>query len=495
MVDIANTSANALFPVHPELAGVGYDLQLLSDSIIGARVIKGFMTKTVLPVSRSSKSLLSLVQNNQSQQLGARFGYLPILKVMSPETYTELNALAPYTAWTQETLADYVGKVFAHPPNIRIPDPLAARLEENGIDLASIAKSVFTMVCGFGRVAVEVIPMEGQVAVNVRPSYEARNWGKQDTFGRVPWCILESYDYEADEDYEQTRKDYASVWRKEAGGVKLSIYKDSKDNAPMVTEYNKEKLREMGAVALDEIPVVSINMNGLCWSPVNLPLSDIAYLNLSHYQLMAALKLKLYRGVVSVWYKSSADEVGEGGEGADEEITAGPSGLVRVSEGGSVGVAEETGAMVAQLREAIGEAREELRQLGAVSMADAKKAAETAETARLRQAAIVTRIRGILSACTMGMTEVIVTLSKVFGMPLEADPELFAYNRELGDIPITKEEVDSLMELLDEELISRETVIRTLFERGGLPSTLDLQTALKQVETPQPGGNPPQPGE
>ena len=123
MVNISNANANALFPVHPELSGVGYDLQLLSDSIIGPRAIKGYMTKTVLPINRSSKSLVAQAKNNQSQGqgIGSVFGYLPSLKVMSPETYTELNTLAPYTAWVQETLADYVGKVFANPAKYNDP--------------------------------------------------------------------------------------------------------------------------------------------------------------------------------------------------------------------------------------------------------------------------------------------------------------------------------------------------------------------------------------
>ena len=468
MVGINNPNANAIFPIHPELSGVAYDLQLLSDSIIGPRAMKGFMTKTVLPVGKSAQSFMSLVQNNQGQQLGTRFGYLPILKVMSQETYGELNALAPYTAWVQETLADYIGRVFANPPNIKIPDALMWKLQENGIDLAGVAKSIFAMVCGFGRVAVESIPLEDSVALSIRPSYEARNWGRQDSFGKVPWCILEHYDFEANDDYEQTQVNYANVWKKEGGSVKLGIYKGTKDATPKSYTWTD----------IDQIPVVSINMNGLCWSPVNLPLSDIAYLNLSHYQLNAALKLKLYRGVVSVWYKSSEDS---GGEDSDEEITAGPSGLVRVSEGGSVGVAEETGAMVGQLREAISEVREELAQLGAVSMQDAKKAAETAETARLRQAAMVTRIRGVLSACTAGMTEVIVVLSKLLGSPVESSPELFAYNKELGDLPATKEDIDNMMMLFDEEIIDKETLIRALFERRALPTALDLRSALERA--------------
>ena len=481
MVNISNANANALFPVHPELSGVGYDLQLLSDSIIGSRAIKGYMTKTVLPINRSSKSLVAQAQNNQSQGsgIGSAFGYLPILKVMSPETYTELNTLAPYTAWVQETLADYVGKVFANPPNLIIPDALAAKLQENGIDLASVAKNVFTVVCAFGRVVIEAIPMESGVALNIRPSYEARNWGPQDTFGRVPWCILENYDFEAKEDYEQIRADFANVWKKKDGGVELSVYKESKDSTPTVYTWSD----------LDDLPVVSINMNGLCWLPTSLPLSDIAYLNLSHYQLAAALKLKLYRGVVSVWYKSGDEGGGE--EASDDKIFAGPSGVVSTGPGGSVGVAEETGAMVAQLRESISEVREELSQLGAVSMRDAKKGAETAETARLRLSTVHTRIRGILSACTMGMTELIVILGKVFGMPVESSPELFAYNRELGDIPVTKDEIDRLIELLDEGLISRETVVRALFERGALPLTLDLETALKDAEEAMPEPEPP----
>lgn len=478
MATINNTQANAIFPVHPELSGAAYDLQLLSDSIIGPRAMKGFMTKTVLPIGKSTQTFMSLVQGNQGQQLGARFGYLPILKVMSQETYAELNALAPYTAWIQETLADYVGRVFSRPPSINIPDALQRKLEENGIDLAQVAKKVFMMVCGFGRVAVEAIPMEGRVVVTIRPSYEARNWGKQDSFGRVPWCILEHYDYEADEDYEQTRADFANVWKKNGSGVELGIYKGTKDNAPQVLNWSD----------LDQIPVVSINMDGLGWSPVQIPLSDIAYLNLSHYQLAAALKLKLYRGVVSIWYKASDDE---GGEDSDGEITAGPSGLVRVSASGSIGVAEETGAMVGQLREAINQVLEELSQLGAVSMQDAKKAAETAETARLRQAAIVTRIRGVLSACTTGMTEVVVMLSKLLGTPIEPSPELFAYNQELGDLPVTKDEVDMMMMLFDEAIIDKETFIRTLFERRALPSALDLDAALERARAEEEDEEPP----
>ena len=113
-----------------------------------------------------------------------------------------------------------------------IPDALAAKLQENGIDLASVAKNVFTVVCAFGRVVLEAIPMESGVALNIRPSYEARNWGPQDTFGRVPWCILENYDFEAKEDYEQIRADFANVWKKLDSGVELSVYKESKDSEP-----------------------------------------------------------------------------------------------------------------------------------------------------------------------------------------------------------------------------------------------------------------------
>ena len=74
---------------------------------------------------------------------------------------------------------------------------------------------------------------------------------------------------------------------------------------------------------------------------------------------------------------------------------------------------------------------------------------------------------------------------------MEASPELFAYNRELGDIPVTKDEIDRLIELLDEGLISRETVVRALFERGALPSTLDLEMALKDAEEAMPEPEPP----
>ena len=313
--------------------------------------------------------------------------YLPPLGGQTATEYAAYVKRASFYGATARTVDALCGAIFRRSPVVQASDELTQQLED--VDLAgtpveTFAKLAVAEVLTVGRygILVDAPPDGGRPYWTGYGAEDILSWSSARIDGAMRltrvvlrergWmpCPTDEFGYEATEQYRVLDLD-------ESGGYRVRLYQAAKDAWTLVSEAAPTRFRER----LTVIPFVFYGPTTVHACPERPPLLDMADVNLAHYRKAADYAHGLhFTALPTPWI-------------ADRDIppTAtfkiGSEAAWTMSESGSCGMLEFSGAGMAAIKDAMQDDETRMAHLGAELLMPDKRAAEAADTLRIRSGA------------------------------------------------------------------------------------------------------------
>jgi hypothetical protein len=166
----------------------------------------------------------------------------------------------------------------------------------------------------------------------------------------------------------------------------------------------------------------------------------------------------------------------------------GPTEVWKLRKGDSVGMLEFSGNGLARLEAALAEKETKMALLGARLLEEQKRAAETAETARLRQAGESATLASISRIASMGIQQVLRWWVEWAGG--DSNPVTFELNRDFVEGGMTPQDAVALMTLWQQGGISQETFLWLLQQGELLPPKKTVEDELADLLKQEPARVP-----
>jgi len=423
--------------------------------------------------------------------------YLPKLSGQNQDEYNAYKQRALYYNASSRTVQGLMGAIFRKPYNLEFPERFKEQLESitlDGISLESFVRDVVSQTLVTGRLGIinDVIS-SGSETRNYLALYKADsviNWreimiGSQRVVSLV--VLSESYEEVADDGFTVDVKEQFRVLQlgrmdKDSGITYIQdVYRLDKHTAKYlpVAEMHIEPTKS--GVAITEIPFVFMNRYDLGTETDNPPLVDLVEVNISHYRTSADLEHGAhFTALPTAWVA---------GFSSDSELRIG-SGTAWVSEDtdAKVGFLEYTGQGLGALQSLKKDKENLMAVLGARLLEEQKKAAEAADTLRIRSAGE----SGSLTAITKNISEGIEKALKTYAWWLgasdkEVDDIVFELNTDFIDSKMTPQEISELMKMYQGGGISQDTFLFNLKRGEVLPNDRDIEEEKELIDL-QGGG-------
>ena len=418
---------------------------------------------------------------------GAGAEYLPMLSGQSQPEYDAYKARASFYGAVYRTVQGHSGSVFRRPPEISVPDAAEEWLEDitlTGVPLVGLMLEALRELLEVGRYALYVemprktedetatprpylvlVPAESVVSwrtenrdgkqilnrVVVRESVAEQN--PEDEF------ILDTVEQYrvfalAEDGYSQT------VWRKPADSNEYEIHE-----GPIYPDKR--------AAVFDEIPFWCGNVTDVTPNVQRPPLMEIVDLSLSMWRNSADLENGYhYVGIPTPWVA---------GFPVKTKLNIGSNrAWISDKTDAKVGMLEFTGQGLNGLSEHIDRKKADCSVFGSRLLEEQKKAAETAETVRLRHAGE--------SASLVSMAD---TLDATFGAAMKfalnwagitGESEIRT-NRDLLAIKATPQELQALTKALQSGAMSWETYYHNLEQLELSRPGVDAEEEIAAIES------------
>ena len=420
--------------------------------------------------------------------------YLPKLGGQDYDEYNAYKTRAFFYGATARTVQAYSGLVFRKDPTVTSPE--GTRVEEifrnvtlTGVTLDDFAVDVFGEVACVGRVGVYVaLPREG--AANARAYatlYRAENivnWQTELRSGqyRLRRVVLREIFYATQDDpYEfEQREQYRDLYLDESGYFAVDVWReaeqaDTSGDRWFRVEEESAQPRFRGR-RLDFIPFQFVNASSIEAIPENPPLLSLVDANLDHYRLMADYRHGLhFCGLPTPWVAGFPAEMELKIGSATAWVSSDPT--------AKAGMLEFTGQGLDPMKQAIEQIVGYMASLGARLLEQDKRAAEAAETHRIRQSREEATVSTIANAVSAGLSNVATWLLNLSGVDGEATVEL---NTDLVDAKLEPAELRELVQAWQAGAISFETLYHNLRqgERTRPHVSAEEEKTLIEAETP-----------
>lgn len=350
--------------------------------------------------------------------------YLPKLSGMDEEGgFGEYDAYRKRALWygaTGRTIQGLAGAVFRKAPVFTLPDAFEEWLADitlTGLPLDVFAQGLFDEILTTGRVAayVEMPPLlEGSDPGEARrpylvmvPAERVLNWSTTAVSGRAVLTravIYEEVETPGDDEWEAKTVDQWRVLELVDGVYTQRVFRKSEagtttDASQKFVQTEEITPRRRGET-LDYIPLCVFGPNNLTPDVEKPPLIDLVDVNLSHYRTSADLEHgRHYCGLPTPWVA---------GFPRDTKLRIG-SNIAWVSDdpAAKVGLLEFAGQGLGALEKALVEKAQQMAVLGARLLEEQKRAAEAADTVRLRQSGEQATLQAMIATCSMGLQQLL----------------------------------------------------------------------------------------
>ncbi len=345
--------------------------------------------------------------------------YLPQPTGMEAPHYEAYVSRARFYDVTDRTLFGLTGAIFRREPQVEAPPKVEKSLDQlsaRGLTFNGQARAITREVLSVGRVGGLLDMGPEPQAVGTMPKlaiYDAEtiiDWNTESVGGthKLVRVVLEEPE---DQNEKSDRKQYRELVI-EDGAYKVNIWRKIENTPETPRKANAEpeepqwKIVEvfepmMGQQRLDFIPFVFFGVNDLDPDIEKPPLLGLVDENIGHYQLQADYRQALFLTAQPTPYVLGFEK--------DEEPEAIGSGDVWFSKNpnAKVGMLEFQGAGIEATRQAILDSEVRMVLLGARFFEANKKAAETAETIRLRFSADASILAVISQQIGEGLTKIL----------------------------------------------------------------------------------------
>lgn len=421
--------------------------------------------------------------------------YLPILSGQTEEEYSAYRSRALFYNAAARTVQGLCGAVFRRDPVIDMPAALAYFVEDatlSDVSLAGLVKQLLQEILAVGRAGILVDLPSGQTS-DPRPYmalYSAEsivNWRTERIAGntvvtmvvlREEHCSVDPKDRFRVERFDQYRVLELAGEDGVAPAYRQSVWRGRTPDAVQFELVEETVPTRLGA-AMDFIPFVFVGATSTDACPEKPPILDLADVNLSHYRSSADLEHgRHFTALPTPWVA---------GFDIKEELRIG-SGTAWVTSNpdAKAGILEFTGQGLGALETALEEKERKMAALGARMLEDQKRAAEAAETLRIRQSGESGVLQSIAQTVGSAISMACRWAAEWANVAGECSVQL---NTRFVDGQLEPQQVEALMALWQGGGISRETLYHNL-ERAEITRPgvgYDEELALIEAEAPDIG--------
>jgi hypothetical protein len=402
--------------------------------------------------------------------------YLPKLSGMSDDEYLAYKTRALWYGATGRTIQGMAGCIFRKPPMFEVPDALTPDLKDitlTGMPLEDFSRTIIREVLEVGRFGVlvdmgrDVQPQDGRTVP--RPywvGYRAEqiiNWATTHRDGDtvLSMVVLQETHATPDPDDPFTDKQetqYRVLWL-QAGQYRIDLYRKIQGQAERETWAIAETITPMfRGQPLPYIPFQFFNACDISPAVERPPLLDLADLNLSHYRNSADHEHGIhFTALPTPWVA---------GFPTDTVLKIGSSvAWVSNDVNAKAGMLEYTGDGLGTLERSMDRKERLMAVLGARMLEEQKRAAESADSQRIRGAGEHSVLADMSRAVSSGITNALRWHAWWTGA--DQDAVTASLNQEFVEAAMGPAELAELLKAWQGGAIAHETLYHNL-ERGGL---------------------------
>lgn len=423
--------------------------------------------------------------------------YLPALNLdtlddLESSNYDAYKARAMFFGAADRTVKALAGTVMARQPRIEVPEAMEEMLEDlsrNSESLDQLLNQALEQVLAVGRVGYLVDSSDDQPDADPYVvTYFAENivnWRDEEIDGRrqPTLVVLEEEVAEGGDDYlPDLVKQYRVLRLVREGEVKfyqVETYRENKtkDAHERWVLHSTKVPTVRGGRRLEYIPFIIINPS-LVGTPIQKPpLLDLVNVNLSHYRTSADLEHGRHFTALPTAFVS----------GFDPKTTKFAIGSARawVSQdpNASAGFLEFTGAGLGSLQDALNQKEGLMAVLGARLLEESKRAAETAEAIRLRQAGEGSVLRKTASSVEEGFTFLLYWIAEWLVLQGDISLEL---NKDYGVGSMDSATLASLMVAVQSGLLSKDTWLYNMKRSDFIPDDVTIEDERAKIDITAP---------
>ena len=368
---------------------------------------------------------------------------------MTYEAYSAYKMRAQVYGAFARTVDGLLGCLFRSEPSVTASDELIGQLDDVtllGQDLTAFATHLLGELLTTGRAALmlDVLVDESN---NPRPYWKVLTaeqviaWERlQGELRRIVWkeVVVEA---NSDGDYiENERLKIAALIE---GVYVLKTYEQktvSDDRGQEIQEWTliNESTPLHNGESLDHIEMLIVDLVPSAGAtPAEPPLLALADSVIGHYQLSADLRHALhYTALPTPWISGR-------GTGDGEPLRIGSMTAWDLPQGAAVGMLEFTGPGVEAIAAEMTRAEQHMAALGARLLAEPTRAAETAETTRIKSASETSVLMGLVATASAALTQMLRWHAVWLG---EAEDDVAVdLNKEFFDTQLSPQELTALV--------------------------------------------------
>lgn len=410
--------------------------------------------------------------------------YLPKLHGQTDEEYLKYQRRATFFGATKRTREALIGMLLRKPPKITLPDGEIEKLTSD-IDLeGGTVKNWVRAACaqtsstGRGVTIVDYSDEEKRPYLSFYPAVNVLNWHEERINGRkeLTLLILKECNETRDGSTVAIREQFREYSLTPEGTVQV-ILKTVGTNDSILSGEPIIPLRR--GRPLKRIPAIPHNASHLGWSVGEIPLLDIANLNIHLYMASADIwNGRHVAGVPTPW----ATGVDDGG---DQLILGTAKAWTTSDPNAKFGFLEFTGQGLQALKEGVEEIKGEMATLGARLLFDNKKDAESFDTVKLRavaETAALSNMSGFLSASLTQALRLFIWWEGTQESPEDLDPKIgVMVNDDFVDTPLDSTQLTALVAALMADAISFDTFYHQLETGEIYPPEWDKEKEIAAI--------------
>ena len=400
--------------------------------------------------------------------------YLPAWPNEGAESYDARLATATLYPAYGRTIEVLAGKPFSKALTLGddVPVRIAEWMEDcdlQGNNLHSFASELMGEVIGYGLSGVlvdyprsdGVRTLADERAVGARPYFTRygpgtilgwRSGRVQGVMSLLQLRLLETYEEEDGEfgtkEAEQVRVLIPGAWQ---------VYRKVESS----THKSEWLIHDEGTTTLDAIPFVFFYGKRTAFGTSAVPLLDLAYQNVEHWQSASDQQTILHVARVPILATIGAD--------MDGEITVGAQSAVKLPHGADMKFIEHTGSSIGAGKESIESLEDRMRQTGAelLVMKPGKiTATQSVNDADANKSALQRIVEGVED----GLDQCLIFVAQWVGEQAAGTVSLY---KDFGAQNLTEATGELLLKLQMGGLISRHTTIKEYQRRGTLSPDID----------------------
>lgn len=421
--------------------------------------------------------------------------YLPKLSGQTDPEYAAYKARGTFFNAFDRTVNGLTGAVMRRAPVVEVPTNVEVLLEDctlAGLSFNDVVRTVIFNIISYGYYGVLVdmpeVPILGKPPRPYVALYKAANilnWrtvkeGDQD---KLVLLVLREEEMfpSADDPFEMVTQEQMRVLAIEEGNLVVRIWRKTtvgaKEEWGMVVQADggTDIFPKNKGANLDYIPFVFFGTINNEPAPPKPPLTDLANLNIKHWQVTADYFHGLHWCALPTPYFLGVEKK------KGEALTIGPSkALTSTNANAKVGILEFTGQGLGSVEKALDRLEAQMAVMGARLLEHKKMGVESADALRLRSADEVGTLITIVGSAENGLTNVL----KFMAVWVGGDEEKVSLgiNRDFITSRLSAQDIAVLLQSVQAGKISLETFLWNLKTGEILPADRTIEDEKETIK-------------